>query len=155
VTPWSDQDFIVCRPETSSVPPSGTIADEMTNPVICVAPEVPLAEVGRLFIDQDIGGAPVVDPDGRPIGMVSRLDIVRTLGSEGEAGGRDAGDMTAGDVMTPVVFTLPETTPMTRAAALMAHDYLHRLPVVDKDGVVVGIVTSSDFLRWMGDRYGL
>ena len=56
--------------------------------------------------------------------------------------------------MTPVAFTLEETAPLAYAAALMATEGVHRLPVVALDGKVVGILSSMDVLRWMAEASG-
>jgi CBS domain-containing protein len=61
---------------------------------------------------------------------------------------------TVGDIMTPVTFTLTEDASVSRAAALMAFERVHRVPVVDAGGKVVGIVSALDVLGWLGREDG-
>ena len=62
----------------------------------------------------------------------------------------------ARDVMTPVVLTIPASTPVAFAAALMCFERVHRLPVVDDQDpeALVGIVSSLDVMRFVGRSHG-
>ena len=51
--------------------------------------------------------------------------------------------------MTPVAYTLREDDPLSRAAAVMAVEHVHHLPIVAADGRVVGMLSSLDFARWI------
>ena len=62
--------------------------------------------------------------------------------------------LTAGDVMSPLVLTLHESSNIGQASSLMAYEGVHRLPVVSDEGRVVGILSSLDVLRWFGRRSG-
>ncbi|MGK4005185.1 CBS domain-containing protein [Sorangium sp. So ce1036] len=156
--------------------PESPLADIMTRDVVCVRPEVAVDEVAALLVRHEINGIPVVDAEGRPVGMVSRADVLRAAEERGDTAEaervtarpdeRAPLDLepgfhvlepvttTAGDVMTPVVVTLHESASIRQAAALMAYEGVHRLPVLSDDGKVVGIVSSLDVLRWFGRRCG-
>ncbi len=54
----------------------------------------------------------------------------------------------------PKAFTLPASATLSRAAALMAFEGIHRVPVVSTDGRVVGIVSSLDVARWLARNDG-
>jgi CBS domain-containing protein len=56
--------------------------------------------------------------------------------------------------MTPVTFVLPENASIAQAAALMAYEGVHRIPVVSCSGDIVGLVSSLDVLRWLGQASG-
>jgi CBS domain-containing protein len=56
----------------------------------------------------------------------------------------------ARDLMTPLVLSVRQGTPIARAAALMAAEGVHRLPVVNENNRIVGLVSSIDVLRWVG-----
>jgi CBS domain-containing protein len=116
----------------------------MTRDVLCVMPDLDLVELNRMFLELNIGGAPVVDASYRPIGVVSKTDLIRGF-PEGA---------TVADVMMPVVYTLPESATLSRAAALMAFEGLHRIPVVSTENRVVGIITSLDVARWLAQNDG-
>jgi len=116
------------------------IADVMSRDVACVRDDVGIESLLALFRDRAIGAAPVVDRDGFPIGIVSKSDLVRE---------RDELDFTVADLMTRVAYTLREDDPLSRAAAVMAVERVHHLPIVAADGRVVGMLSSLDFARWV------
>ncbi len=113
----------------------------MSGDVICVTADLGADELAALLVDRGFSGAPVVDGEGRPIGVVSKTDLVREAGAPACA--------TVGDLMTPLAFTLPEHAPLARAVALMAEERVHRLPIVSDDGRVVGVLTAFDVVRWL------
>jgi CBS domain-containing protein len=82
--------------------------------------------------------APVVDGEGRPIGLVAEADLLRA-----RRGTRVA------DAMVKVALSVPECAPLSRAAALMAGQRAERLAVVSHDGVVVGVLTAMDVVTWL------
>lgn len=167
----------------ASGPAAGGLADRtpvsavMTVRVLAVRPDISLDALADLFLDRGIGGAPVVDEEGRPVGVVSKTDLVRGRLVTGDTGEAPApgwhprrglfrveaergfhvealpGAVVA-DVMTPTAFTLSEDAPLAQAAALMAFEGVHRVPVVSHDGRVAGMVTTLDVLRWMAQQEG-
>jgi CBS domain-containing protein len=129
------------------------VGEIMTANVISVGLDLPLSTLETLLLDRGLSGAPVVDEDGRVIGVVSKTDLVRYLAS-GTGGPEDAETKTVGDIMTSVAFCVPVHASVARAAALMALEGCHRLPVVDTARQVVGIVSSLDVLRWLARNEG-
>jgi CBS domain-containing protein len=141
----------------------------MTADVVCVSPDLGLEEVAELLLERNMGGAPVVSAEGFPIGVVSKTDLLRRIREEeraaaaGEAArarrprgsNGPAGGPRAADVMMPVAFTLQETASLAQAAALMAYEGVHRIPVVSSQGRVVGLVSSLDVARWLAERDGI
>ncbi|MGW1174363.1 CBS domain-containing protein [Kitasatospora sp. NPDC002543] len=129
----------------------------MTSPVVLVSPETGFREIVALLSEYDITGVPVVDPDGRPLGVVSEADLLRTLAAqedpasllpapESAAPGPD-GEVAAADLMTAQpVCTTPDTS-VVAAARLMSRHGLKRLPVLDDEGRVIGMVSRGDLLR--------
>lgn len=118
------------------------VTDAMTREVVCLHAGDALDAVGALFVAEEIGGAPVVDAAGKPIGVVSKSDLVRDH--------RDAfaGERTARSVMTAFVATVPETASLSDVVDLMASG-IHRVIVVSSTGTVAGIVSTLDVLRWL------
>lgn len=108
----------------------------MTREVKTVRPETPLDEALQLFVRAQIHGAPVVDAEGRLLGMVSFTDLAERAGE----------DVTVGDVMRRDVPTVSEETPLAEAAALMLRGRVRRLPVLRGDRVV-GILTATDIAQ--------
>ncbi len=160
----------------AAIDPHTPLSQIMTKAVICVRPDTPLDDVMDLLVRHSISGVPVVDAEGRALGIVSRTDAlraarergdteeVRTLtarphdrGSEGVERGSHVYEpvaTTAGDVMSAVVLALHESSNIGQGAALMAFEGVHRLPVVGDGGEVVGILSALDVLRWLGRHSG-
>jgi len=129
----------------------------MSTPVITIRPEAPLKEVAELMIARAVSGVPVVDRDGRLLGMISESDflareehgrrtgifdrLAETLGAGAKLHGRTAADLMTG----PVITARPDTT-ARELGHLMAANAINRIPIVD-DGRLVGIVTRADVVR--------
>jgi CBS domain-containing protein len=125
----------------------------MTGDVFCVFEDLDVDQLITLFLERNIGGVPVLDGRGRPIGIVSRGDLFRRGYQMTGVTGAD-GSARVADVMTPVVLTLPECATLSQAAALMAFESIHRIPVLSDGGRVVGIVSSLDIARWLAQSDG-
>lgn len=151
------------------LPPSTTtIAAIMSRVVFCVRPDVSVELLARLLLEHDVSGFPVVDDDGRAIGVITKTDLVRHLHERGidragdasvlAAVGRgdhaDQAATTVGELMMPAVFTLAHGDPVVKAAAVMAAERIHRVPIVDDDGRVCGLVSALDVMRWLADLGG-
>jgi CBS domain-containing protein len=121
----------------------------MTPRVVCAAPDLETDALIAILIDLDLRAVPVVDVGGRPIGIVSRSDL---LGRSHNGNGRPPEHVV--DVMMSLAFSLPETASLSRAAAVMAYECIHRIPVVALDGTVVGIISSLDVVRWLARHDG-
>lgn len=115
----------------------------MSGDIVCVSQDLPVDTLIDLLVDRGFSGAPVVDSSGKPVGVVSKSDVVT---------GDRAGLVR--DIMMPMAFTLPESASLSHAAALMAYENIHRVPVVSADGSVVGIVSAMDIVRWVAEQDG-
>ncbi len=116
------------------------VSEVMTQAVICVRPRMRASDLRTLLLEQDIGGAPVVDDDGTPVGVISQTDLVRDSAS-------GDGQSRVEDLMMPVPLTVPQATSVSRALALMAYENVHRLLVLSPERRVVGILSAMDLLR--------
>lgn len=150
-----------------------TVAMIMTRTTYCVGPDAPIETVVNLMLERNLSGVPVIDADGRPIGVVSKTDVLRHAHESGDgveevaSAGRRV-DRTLGDgfhatavhgtpvheIMMPVVFAIEQDTTITAACTLMAAEGVHRLPVVSSDGKVVGILSTLDVVRWVAASVG-
>ena len=125
-----------------------TISSIMTaNPASC-RPATPLREVAQMMVDHDCGQIPVVDEASRPIGVVTDRDIaVRLVARGGES--RDA---TAIDIMSSPCRTVAADTALADCTQLMESAQIRRVPVVDAQGRLAGIVSIADIALAGRDR---
>lgn len=115
------------------------VAEAMHTGVDRVAPDASLAELARIMKDKDIGALPVSDGD-RLLGIVTDRDIaIRGLAQEGQTT-----SLTAADIMSkPVVFCHAHDS-IEDAIRLMESRQVRRLPVVDEQSSLVGILSLGD-----------
>jgi CBS domain-containing protein len=137
------------------------VEDLMTTGVRTVTPDRTLKDVAALLSEHRIGGLPVVDEHGEPVGVITKADIVikergelpqrtwrgwfrRDPGADGLAAKVNA--RTAGDAMTSPPVTITGDMPVSIAAERMVDHGVNRLPVIRR-GQVVGIITRHDLVR--------
>jgi CBS-domain-containing membrane protein len=136
------------------------VLDVMTSDVTTVAPDTPLKDVAQVLTDLGVSGLPVVE-GGAVVGVVSEADIlVKERGVQPPhhglagllfSGGVAVGDklraVTAGEAMTSPAITIAPGRAVSEAAGRMIDANVNRLPVVNEDGALVGIVTRADLVR--------
>jgi CBS domain-containing protein len=115
----------------------------MSSHITCVNEELPAEELVTLLVGRGFSGVPVVDSTGKPVGVVSKSDLIE-----------DTRGLLVRDLMMPIAFTLPENATLSQAAALMAYENIHRVPVVAADGAVIGIISALDIARWVAEQDG-
>jgi CBS domain-containing protein len=116
------------------------IKDVMTHDVQVISPDAPISEAAGLMRDGDFGLLPVGEDD-RMIGTISDRDIVLRAVAEGKDN-----STTVRDVMTGGgVHWVYEDDSVDKAAAMMSEHQVRRLPVVNADKRLVGIVSLGDF----------
>jgi CBS-domain-containing membrane protein len=141
----------------------------MSRDVVAVSSRQTMAHVADLFVKHGISGAPVVDEQGRCVGIVSALDFVRreralrradqplpdrrpcspTDGGAERPPAREAAEDLAGAHMTGAVQSVSPGASLYKAAQMMCVQHIHRLPVLDQEGRLVGLVTSMDVMSAM------
>lgn len=154
------------------------VRDLMQRDVLVVSPDTSLLDVHRLFVEEEINGAPVVDEgDGAVRGVISSLDLLRAVRDEydhvapvagayfrDELPGSDPNwndapadfaermaSLTASDAMVRECVSVRSTTPVADAAQLMRAQRIHRVLVID-DGELVGILTTFDLLEVLAEK---
>ncbi|NUP08125.1 MAG: CBS domain-containing protein [Polyangiaceae bacterium] len=110
---------------------------------LCETADAPIDRVRAMMLEHGAGALVVVDGRGRPLGMISPLDLVTHPGAT-----------TACEVMTSPAVSVHEMTSITRAAAVMAYEGIDHLPVVDDGGSLVAILSSADIMRHLGQEQG-
>lgn len=113
------------------------VKDIMTTHVAAVRSDASYREMATMLRAHRVSGLPIVDAEGTVVGVVSETDLLTR---------RTATGGTAADLMTcPAVTTSPDEL-ASRVARLMSRRKLRRVPVVDRQGHLVGIVCRSDVL---------
>ncbi len=147
-----------------------TARDIMTTDVISVTPDTSLKEVARIFIQTRYSNIPVLDDDGRLVGIISETDLIEqqkplhiptvmtlfdwvfTFGSE-KRFQEEVDRVTAtsvGELCQREIVTCPSTATVRDMAALMSRHKIHLLPIVDS-GTLVGVVARLDLIRAMDE----
>lgn len=155
-----------------------SVGDVMTREVLTVRDDMTAAEAASFLLDHEISGAPVVDAQGRLVGVLSLVDVARSSTEQGSVAveppepeyfqlGRldgweesyaeqierlhvEGAGMLVLDIMTPVVVTVTAQASLAEVAAIMVAGHYHRL-LVTRDGELAGIVTSMDLLRLLAE----
>lgn len=144
--------------------------DVMQSFMLKVNPETPLIDVHRLFVEEEIGGAPVVDDADRLLGVVTSLDLLRAVEEEHgtaasettyfrdffEFSGPDwtrspedfqdrLANRCVADVMTEGGVTVSPATSVSEVAATMRKNHIHRVFVVEGE-LLVGLISTFDLV---------
>jgi CBS domain-containing protein len=161
------------QPTVRDVPSHTLVKDVMTptDRVDAASPGTGLRELVELLLRKRRNAIPVIDAERRVVGIITNTDLVTRAGlplrlellrALGEA---DAPDLstnlaplegegrTAGSIMTPEVVTIGPDVPLTEAARLMLLRRLKRLPVVDAEGRLLGIVSRFDILKTVSPAF--
>jgi CBS domain-containing protein len=151
---------------------AASAADLMVPNPVSIRDNASVQEAVVLLTDKGFSAAPVIDEAGRPVGVVSRSDILTHDREKGEylapvpdyyeaeepalrpsevfrAGYQvvDVDQTAVRDIMTPAVFSVWPDTPAREVARQMAALRVHRLFVVDDDGVLIGVISTLDVIR--------
>ncbi len=118
----------------------------MTADPACCETTDSIVRVAQVMKTKDVGAVPVLElPSQRLVGMVTDRDIV----VKGLAGGRSIENATVKEVMTTDVVTCREDDDVSKAVSRMAERKVRRLPVVDDNGQVRGIIAQADIATRM------
>ncbi|MFJ8159516.1 CBS domain-containing protein [Streptomyces sp. NPDC096136] len=127
------------------------VADLMSDEVVSAAPGTTVKDIVKLLAQYDISGIPVLDEEDRVLGVVSQTDVLARAAPlcAGAPGHDGDGELppTAGTIMSSPAVTVRAEETAADAARLMTRRGIERLPVVDVEDRLVGIVTRRDLLR--------
>lgn len=136
-----------------------TAADLMTRPAVTVPADATVLAAARLMAERRLKRLPVVDAAGRLLGMVSRVDLLRTV-AEGypapeEPPRPERGGRLVRDVMRTQVPTVSRRASLPEVVDAVVSTRLNRAVVLDEQGRVVGIITDAELVRRLGEQPGL
>jgi CBS domain-containing protein len=116
-----------------------SIRDAMTSNPRGVETSTPVVEAARLMKSEDVGSLPILEGE-RLVGMVTDRDIVLRVVAEG----KDMQSSTVGEIASRDLVTVDPQQDLDEALRLMAQHQVRRLPVVEEDGRLVGILAQAD-----------
>jgi CBS domain-containing protein len=119
--------------------------------VVFVEPDSSIAEAARLMREYHVGGLVVVkEKSGKrvPVGIVTDRDLVIEVLAEDV----DMGDITVGDVMSNQLVTAREADDLLETLKMMRARGIRRLPVIDDDGALAGILTVDDLIDLFAEQ---
>ena len=143
-----------------------TAKEIMTTDVITLTPETDIGRAAQLLLEKGINGAPVIDDEGRVVGILCQSDLVAqqkrlpmptvftlldsyvslSSSKQIEKEVRKIAALTVAEAMTPDPVTVQSDTTLETIAGLMVDSGFHTLPVVDQ-GTLVGIIGKEDVLK--------
>ena len=118
------------------------IRDVMTSNPCTIDADRSVAYAAKMMLEEDVGLAPIVE-DGKLIGMLTDRDIATRVAAEG----RDPDQVKVRDVASKQLITIAPGQDLDEALRKMAHHQVRRLPVVEEDGRLVGVVAQADIAR--------
>jgi CBS domain-containing protein len=121
------------------------ISDVMTSNPRGVETATPVADAARIMKSENVGSVPIVEGD-RLVGMLTDRDVAIRVVAEG----KDPRSTTAGEIASRDLVTIDPQQDLDEALQLMARHQVRRLPVVEEDGRLVGIVAQADVAQ-VGD----
>lgn len=149
------------------LPADRLVREVMTRDVVSLAPEAPVAEAWQKMLETLIKAMPVVGKDGQVLGMLTDEDLLERAGLQQRLSVAERLDdhlpaeeisrlqqspLTVADVMSKPAITVRADESLGVAAARMAKAGLKRLPVVDENGKLTGVLSRVDILRLVAEK---
>ena len=148
------------RTQKRLFPPQTRVSDVMTSKPVSVQTGAPADQVMKALLSEKFTGVPVVDPENRPVGVVSQSDLIYRAGMPVRLALMAQSDPVrlktvvdalskkmSQDIMTSPAVTVQETDLLTHAVDTMLQKQLKRLPVVDASGFLTGMLSRMDIFR--------
>lgn len=135
-----------CKAATELILRARTAAEMMTPNPFSIGQNATIREAAAFLTGRGISAAPVIDEAGRPVGVVSRSDLIVSYQTV------QTGRVPVQTLMTPTVFCVHPDAPAWEVVGMMVDLGVRRLFVVDDSGVLVGVISALDVLRHLGRR---
>ncbi|MFF4014885.1 CBS domain-containing protein [Streptomyces sp. NPDC001843] len=135
-----------------------TVSDVMTHTVVAVGREAPFKDIVQLMDEWKVSALPVLEGEGRVVGVVSEADLLPKEEFRDSDPDRftqrqrlddlaKAGALSAGELMSAPAVTVHADAPLAEAARIMARRKVKRLPVINDQGLLEGVVSRGDLLK--------
>jgi signal-transduction protein with cAMP-binding, CBS, and nucleotidyltransferase domain len=123
-----------------------TVVECCRMDVVTASPDAMVIDVAKLMDDSNVGCVVITGDDDCPVGIVTDRDLVVRVMAED----RDPGKTPIAEVMTEDLVLVEDGTGLFEAMQCIREEGIRRLPIVDCDGKLVGIITMDDIIRLIG-----
>jgi len=141
------------------------VKDVMTVDVICIKKDADIHEAARILSENRISGLPVVDEEKHLIGILTEADILYSAGMKKSHNFRDILRHVLGEphpkirngskveeIMTTKVITTSPDRDIKEVARILDENMIKRLPVVDENNKLIGIISRANIVRYLGKQ---
>lgn len=118
------------------------VQDVMTNEVRACLPQTSLAIAATMMWEHDCGVLPVVDSENKVLGMITDRDVAIAVATKS----RLASEISVGEIITGKVYSARPEDDVHTALKTMRHERVHRLPIVNSQGMLKGILSLNDIV---------
>lgn len=118
------------------------VQDIMTSDVQCCGPDTNLAAAAKMMWDSDCGALPVLSVQGQVVGMITDRDICMAAATKN----KPPSEITVWEAASGKAYTCRPSDDVDTALDIMKRERVRRLPVVDEEGMLQGIIAMNDFL---------
>ena len=115
----------------------------MRTKLLTARPDSPVEEVMDLLKGKHVGCVPILDEAGRALGIITKLDVLETLGENRR---------TAREIMMPFARSLEARGTIAEAAEIMSSERIHHVLVIADDRTLIGLVSSLDIADWIAKQ---
>lgn len=147
----------------------GSVQELMTSHIVALAAGSTMHEAIQMMVENRVHALPVIDSASRCVGIITSTDLIEvTYDIDSDLSDAELVDPSANrrlierisssigaerveSYAAEVVASIPQTATLVAAAKVMTKEQIHHLPVVDDDGVLVGILSSADLVAVMAD----
>jgi CBS domain-containing protein len=126
------------------------VEDIMTSDVQCCGPDTNLAAAAQMMWDSDCGALPVLNVQGQVMGMITDRDICMATATKN----RLSSELTVWETVSGKAYTCRTSDDVHTAMDIMKRERVRRLPVVDEEGILQGLVSINDFILLAGETKG-
>lgn len=126
------------------------VSEVMSKDVRSCNPSTNLASAAMIMWERDCGALPVVDEEDKVVAMITDRDIAMAVTIKG----RYASDITVSEVMSENLTSVTENQTIKTALKIMSKEKVRRLPVLDKEGRLTGIISINDIALKAGEARG-
>ena len=116
--------------------------DVMSVDIICAKVNVTVMEIATRIVLGVVNGMPIVNNDGKVIGIITTIDLLRAIKS-----GKDLKITTANEIMTVNPLVINQDTEVDKIIYIMDKNNITMLPVIENDGRIIGICSRSDIIK--------